>query len=99
MSGDQRILIVGRYQDVIDQVTGLLEGVGFTVTSTQDDGVAIDMAGSSSFDALLISEELPQGDRRYVTVEARRRNPSMAVIVVHSPESVLTQVKQAGIAF
>ncbi len=99
MNDDQRILLFGLYQDVIDQVTGLLEGVGFTVTSTQDDGVAIDMAGSSNFGALLIDEGLPQVDRRYVTVEARRRNPSMAVIIVRSPESVLTQVKQAGIAF
>ena len=99
MSDDKRILMVGRYQDVMDRVTALLENVGFTVTSTQDDGAAIDMAGSSGFDALLIGEELPQADRRYVTVEARRRNPRMAVIVVVSPESVLTQVKQAGIAF
>ena len=99
MSDEHRILILGPFQDVIDRVAGILESVGFTVTSTQDDGVAIDLAGSSSFDALLISDELPQPDRRYVTVEARGRNQAMAVIIFGSPESVLTQVKQAGISF
>ena len=99
MSDKNRILMFGRYQDILDRVTGLLEGVGFTVTSTLNDGVAIDTAGSSDFDALLIGDEVSQSDRRYVTVEARKRNPSMAIIVVRSPESVLTQVRQAGIQF
>ena len=99
MRDNHRILMVGRRQDVLDRVAGLLEGVGFTVTSTLSDGVAIDMAGSSDFDALLIGDEVSQSDRRYVTVEARKRKPSMAVIVVRGPESILTQVRQAGIQF
>ncbi len=99
MSDEKRILLLGRYEDVMDQITRLLESVGFTVTSTVSEGMAIDMAGSSNFDALLIGEELPQSDRRYVTVEARRNDPGVAVIIVGSPESVLTQMKQAGIDF
>ena len=99
MSEGKRVLLLGRYEDVMDHITRLLEEVGFTVTSTVSEGMAIDMAGSSNFDALLIGEELPQQDRRYVTVEARRNDPGVAVIIVGSPESVLTQVKQAGIDF
>ena len=99
MSDEKRVLLLGRYEDVMNQITRLLEAVGFTVTSTVSEGMAIDMAGSSSFDALLIGEELPQQDRRYVTVEARRNDPGVAVIIVGSPESVLTQIKQAGIDF
>lgn len=99
MSDEKRILLLGRYEDVMDQITRLLESVGFTVTSTVSEGMAIDMAGSSNFDALLIGEELPQEDWRYVTVEARRNDPGVAVIIVSSPESVLTQMKQAGIDF
>lgn len=99
MSDEKRILLLGRYEDVMDQITRLLESVGFTVTSTVSEGMAIDMAGSSNFDALLIGEELPQEDRRYVTVEARGNDPGVAVIIVGSPESVLTQMKQAGIDF
>ena len=99
MRNEKRILLLGRYEDVMDQITRLLESVGFTVTSTVSEGMAIDMAGSSNFDALLIGEELPQEGRRYVTVEARRNDPGVAVIIVGSPESVLTQMKQAGIDF
>ena len=99
MSDEKRVLLLGRYEDVMNQITRLLEAVGFTVTSTVSEGMAIDMAGSSNFDALLIGEELPQQDRRYVTVEARRNDPGVAVIIVGSPESVLTQIKQAGIDF
>ena len=89
--------MVGRQQDIQDRVIRLLENVGYIVTGTLDDGVAIDLAGSSDFDALVIGGEVSQSDRRYVTVEARNRKPGIPVIVVHSPESVLTQIRQAGL--
>ena len=92
-----RILVVGRQQERVDRVTRLLESVGCIVTGTLTDAVAIDLAGSSDYDALLIEEEVPQSDGRYITREARSKKPSLPVIVVHGPESVLTQLKQAGI--
>ena len=97
MSDSIRILIFGRQQELMDRVTRLLERVGCIVTSTLSDGVAIDLAGSSDYDALLIGDDVPQPDRRYVATEARNKMPSLAVVVVHNPESVLTQVRQAGI--
>lgn len=99
MSDNNRILIVGRYQDTMDQITRVLEGVGCIVTSTLNDGVAIDLAGSSEYDALLIGEEVPQSDRGYIIREARNSKSPVPVVVVHGPESVLTQVRQAGINF
>ena len=81
----------------MDRVTRLLEMAGYIVTSTLDDGVAIDLAGSSDYDALLIGGEVSESDRRYVRSEARSKNPSMAVLIIHSAESVLTQLRQAGI--
>ena len=92
-----RILIVGRERELLDRVTRVLESAGYIVTSTLDDGVAIDLAGSSDYDALLIGGEVSQVDRRYVTSEARSKSPSMAVLTVHSAQSVLTQLRQAGI--
>ena len=53
-----RILIVGRRQDRVDRTTAILERVGHIVTSTLDDGVALDLVGSSQFDALLIDREV-----------------------------------------
>ena len=87
----------GRRQESVDRIVRILEGVGFTVTSTLNDSVAIDLAGASDYDALLIGEDVAQADLRYVRAEARKKRSSMRVVIVHSPESVLTQVKQAGI--
>ena len=97
MNQNSRILIVGRERRILDRVTRLLEMAGYIVTSTLDDGVAIDLAGSSDYDALLIGGEVSESDRRYVRSEARSKNPSMAVLIIHGAESVLTQLRQAGI--
>ena len=99
MNDNNRILIVGRYQDTMEKVTRVLEGVGFIVTGTMNDGVAIDLAGSSEYDGLLFGEEVPQSERGYVITEVRKIRPYIKFAVVHGPESVLTQVRQAGLSF
>ena len=97
MDETNRILFMGREWGSMDTVTRILEGVGCTVTGTVSDAVAIDLAGSSDYAALVIDDEVPQADGRYVIREARKKKPSLAVVVVRSPESVLTQLKQAGV--
>ena len=97
MNENKRILIVGRQPESLDPVTRILESVGCIVTSTFNDGVAIDLAGSSGYDVLLIGDDVPQSDGRYITREARNRKSHIAVIRVHNAESVLTQLRQAGI--
>ena len=99
MAENNRILILGRQQEVVEKVTRLLEAVGCTVASTLNDEVAIDLAGSSGYDAFIIESEVAENDSRYVTTKARSVNSTIAVIVVSAPESVLTQLRQAGIAF
>jgi DNA-binding response OmpR family regulator len=98
MAENNRILLVGREQREMDQLTGILEMAGFIVTATADDGVAIDLAGSSSYGALLIGPEVSSVDRRYVATQARKNDRSLAVLVVNSNQSVLTQLRQAGVA-
>ena len=97
MAENNRILILGRQQEVVEKVTRLLEAVGCTVASTLNDEVAIDLAGSSGYDALIIESEVAENDSRYVTTKARSVNSTIAVIVVSAPESALTQLRQAGI--
>ena len=92
-----RILIVGRHQDRVDRTTAILERVGYIVTGTLDDGVALDLVGSSQFDALLIDREVSPSDRRYVTTQAREADPDTRVVVVESPEAVLTRLRHAGL--
>ena len=97
MNERNRILIVGREQEYTDDIIGILEGVGCIVTGTLSDGVAIDLVGSSDYEVLLIGDEVSQSDGRYVATEARRKKPSIIVVMVQSPESVLTQLRQAGV--
>ena len=92
-----RILIVGRHQDRLDRTTAILERVGYIVTGTLDDGVAIDLVGYSQFDALLIDREVPPQDRRYVATQAREADPDTRVVVVENPEAVLTRLRHAGL--
>ena len=94
MNQNKRLVVVGRRQDNIDRVTRLLEGAGYIVTSTTNDGVAIDMVNNSDYAALLIGGEVPQADRLHIITEARSHNVSMAVLTIHSPQSVLTQLSQ-----
>ena len=98
MIGQNRILVVGRQQKCMDKLTRLLESVGCIVTGTLSDAVAIDLAGSSDYDALLIAGGVSQSDGRYVTTKARDNKVSMPVIVVQGPKSILTQLRQAGIS-
>ena len=97
MNDKNRILIVGRQQRSIDTITRMLEGVGCIVTGTTSDGVAIDLARSSDYDALIIEGEVSHSDGRYVATEARSSKPSLPVITVQSPESVMTQLRGAGL--
>jgi CheY-like chemotaxis protein len=97
MPGEKRVLIVGRHQGFVDELTGVLEGLGCIVTSTLSDAVALDLAVSSDYEALLIDSELSQADAAYLATGARKSSPSTAVITVHSVESVLTQLVQAGV--
>lgn len=90
-----RVLIVSRQEDVLDKVTRTLESDAYIVTGTLSDTVALDLAGSSDFDALLISSGVSLSDRGYLANEVRKRQPSIPVVLVEGPSSVLIQLRQA----
>lgn len=94
MNQNKRIVVVGRRQAHLDRITRLLEGAGYIVTSTTNDGVAIDMVSNSTYAALLIGGEVSQADRLHIITEARNHSASMAVLTINSPQSVLTQLSQ-----
>ena len=94
MIGSKRIAILGRDSGDIDRLTRILEGAGYIVASTTNDSVAVDMVGASSYDALLITRDVAESDRRYVATESRNRHVGLLVLTVNSPRSVLTQLAQ-----
>ena len=95
MGSTKRIVILGRDTSNLDSLTRILEGAGYIVASTTNDGVAIDMVRSSSYDALLLGRDVAEADRRYVATESRNRDVGIVVLTVNSPRSVLTQLSQA----
>ena len=95
MSSHKRIIILGRDASSLDSLTRILEGAGYIVANTTNDGVAIDMVGSSTYDAMLITRDVAEPDRRYVATESRNRDLGIVVLTVNSPRSVLTQLSQA----
>lgn len=95
MSNNKRLVVLGRDASGIDQLTRVLEGAGYLVTSTTSDGVAIDMVGSSTYDAMLITRDVSEADRRYVATESRSRDVGLPVLTVNSSRSILTQLQQA----
>ena len=92
-----RILLVGRDQRNLEGTTKILEQVGGIVTGTSDDSIAIDLVGSSQYDALLISRDVSLPDRRYITTQARNLDVDIPVVVVESPEAVLIRLRHAGV--
>ncbi len=94
-SSNKRIVVLGRDSVGIDGLTRILEGAGYIVASTTNDGVAIDMVGSSPYDAVLINRDVAEADRRYVATQARNRDIGILVLTVNSQRSVLTQLSQA----
>ena len=95
MNSNKRLVVLGRDTSGINQLTRVLEGAGYIVTSTTNDGVAIDMVGSSTYDAMLITRDVAEADRRYVATQSRDRDAGLPVLTVNSTRSVLTQLTQA----
>ncbi len=95
MEQQHKILVVGRHQDVMDTVTSTLEGNGYSVTGTLHDDIAVDLATSSEFDALLMGGGMTQKERSQLRGEVLKKLPKIKVVQAEGPESVLTLMKQA----
>ena len=91
----RRVLLVGDEQEKADRVTRILEGDGYIVTTTLSSTTALDLADNSPFDALVIDAEVPLTDRRYLLRVVQVKEPFTASVIVESPASVVSQLKQA----
>ena len=94
MQQQRRVLVVGRDTGDMDTVTATLEGSGYSVTGTLHDDIAIDLAASSEFDALL-TVDMRQKERAELRGEVLKRQRKIKVVQAEGTESVLTLLKQA----
>ena len=94
MQQQRRVLVVGRSTDDMEAVTATLEGNGYSVTGTLHDDIAVDLAASSEFDAILMAD-MTQKELTALRGEVLRKQPKIKVVQAEGPESVLTLLKQA----
>ena len=88
------MLAVVRDQTELDGVITLLEGNGFAATGTSLDAIAIDLASSTEFDALLISGGPSAAEQARLAAEVRRYQPDIIVVRPGSPLSILSLLRQ-----
>lgn len=89
-----RILVVGRRQEPVDAVNAVLEAGGYSVTATLHDDIAVDLAASSEFDALL-TDGMTRAERSSLRGEVLQKLPAIKIVQTEGVESVLTLMKQA----
>jgi DNA-binding NtrC family response regulator len=95
-SGDtKRILVFADREEELDALTSRLDAEGHSATGTVVDELAIDLASSSNFEALLVDRHVSPRSQLWITSEIARRNPGILVIRANGPEAVLTQLRQA----
>lgn len=95
MGDTKRILVYADREEELDALTARLDADGHSATGTVVDELAIDLASSSNFEALLVDRHVSPGDQLWITSEIARRNPGILVIRANGPEAILTQLRQA----
>ncbi len=94
MQAQHRVLLVGRNTDRVEAVTSRLEGSGYSVSGTLYDDIAVDLAASSEFDAILMAD-MTQRERTELRGQVLKKQPKIKIVQAEGPESVLTLLKQA----
>jgi|GEM_PF-851666 DNA-binding NtrC family response regulator len=91
----KRILVYADREEELEALTSRLDADGHSATGTVVDELAIDLASSSNFEALLVDQHVSPRNQLWITGEIVRRNPGILVIRANGPEAVLTQLRQA----
>ena len=90
-----RVLVVARGQERADELTEILERNSCLVTATTSVTTALDIAGYSDFDALVMAEDISPADRSYLRTQTFSIRPSAVVVSNRSSRSVMIQLSQA----
>ena len=89
-----RVLVVALTEARAAELTRVLERNGCMVTST---GVtaALDLAGYSDFQAVVVAEDIPLAERAYIRSQLARSQPNAVLVSNRSSRSVMLQLSQA----
>lgn len=90
-----RVLVVALNERRADELAQILERNGCMVTSTVSVTTALDLAGYSEFDAVVVAEDVPPADRSYLRTQIARLLPQAVFVSNRSARSVMLQLTQA----
>lgn len=90
-----RVLVVAQSERRADELAQILERNGCMVTSTTSVTTALDLAGYSEFEAVVVAEDIPPADRSYLRTQIARRLPQAVFVSNRSSRSVMLQLTQA----
>lgn len=90
-----RVLVVALGEDRAAELTRILERNGCMVTSTTGVTAALDLAGYSDFQAVVVAEDIPLAERGYIRSQLAQTQPSAVFVSNRSSRSVMLQLSQA----
>ena len=90
-----RVLVVAQGQRRLDELTEILERNSCLVTATASVTTALDIAGYSDFDALVIAEDIAPSERAYLRTQVSNRQPGAVIVSNRASRSVMIQLSQA----
>ncbi len=90
-----RVLVVAAQQRSADELAHTLENSGCVVTSTTSVTTALDIAGYSDIDAVMVMEDIALPERDYLRSQMASYRPNTVVVSVRSARSAIIRLRQA----
>jgi DNA-binding NtrC family response regulator len=94
MSNGEKILVIGRHQDLLEKITAKLIHHGYQVVGVLENQQALDAFTQIQFNLVVIGGGVDHESRQLFHTEFQRIQPGIPIIVAH-PWSILHDIKKA----
>jgi CheY-like chemotaxis protein len=94
-----RILLVDDNEEFLDSTKDVLNDVGYDIVTATSGEEGIELAGTQTFDVILMDIKMPGMKGVESFIEMKRRNPKVRVIIVtaYSVEDLMRQAVDEGV--
>jgi DNA-binding response OmpR family regulator len=87
----KRLLIIGRYPEVMQRITALLQAQGYSIDSALTDDEALKIFSEKSFDAVVIGGGVEPQSRQVFQTTFRGHNAAIKIIDAN-PQTILKEL-------
>ena len=94
-----QLLLVDDNEEFLDSTRDVLDNEGYEIVTATSGEEALEMAGSQTFDVILMDIKMPGMNGVESFIEMKRRNPKVKVIMVtaYSVEDLMRQALDEGV--